>query len=121
MKNITRLLALLLVLSMVTVVFASCGKTISGKYQHDLRTVGTGVVTTYEFTGNKYKKTVETYALGTLTTSDVTEGTYEITETESGALQISFTEKDAESATTPVAFEETDDGIKIGLLSLKKV
>ena len=121
MKNITKALALLLVLSMVAVVFASCGKTISGKYQLDVRVANSGAVTTYEFNGSKYKMTVETYALGSLLSTTVTEGTYEITETESGDLQISFTEKDSDSASIPVAFEKTDDGVKIGLLTFTKV
>ena len=122
MKNITKVLALVLVLSMVCVVFASCGKTISGKYQLDARAGGLGgAVTTYNFSGNKYTLTVETYVLGSVTSTETTEGTYEITENESGTLQITFTEKGAESASKPVVFEEGEDTIKIGLLTFKKV
>ena len=120
MKNMTKVLALVLVLSMACMIFASCGKTISGTYQLDVRVVGSGAVTTYKFSGNKYTCTVETYVLSSLTSTDVTEGTYEITETESGGYQISFTEKDAESASTPVAFEEGENTIKIGLLTFTK-
>ena len=120
MKKITKVLALVLVLSMVCVIFASCGKTISGKYQLDVRVAGTGAVTTYEFSGSKYTCTVETYLLGSLTNTETSEGTYEIVETESGTLQISFTKKGAESASTPVAFEEGENTIKIGILTYTK-
>ena len=47
MKNLTKILALVLALSMVCVIFAACGKTISGTYQSDVRVVGTGAVSSY--------------------------------------------------------------------------
>ena len=121
MKNITKILSLVLVLSMVCIVFASCGKTISGTYQLDATagdSLKSGVVTTLKFSGSKVTKTVETYALGKVVTTDTDEGTYEITETASGSLQISFTYGEAEP-TDPVAFEEKDDSIVIGLLTYK--
>ena len=125
MKNITKILALVLVLSMVCVVFASCGKTISGTYTLDATAeafdLKTGAVTTYKFSGNMYTCPVETYlASKEPQTTETTEGTYEITEDDDGKLQISFTKKGSDDASTPVFFEQKDESITIGLLTFTK-
>ena len=70
MKKTVRVLALVMALTMVLFVFASCGKKLSGKYAAEV--LGTGA--TYEFKGSKVTITVK--ALGA--TAATLEGTYKI-------------------------------------------
>ena len=112
MKKTIRVLALVMALTMVLFVFASCGKKLSGKYSAEL--LGTGA--TYEFKGSKVTITVK--ALGA--TAATFEGTYKIADD-----QITFTfesdDKDAEKYSGTFDFEEKEDSIKIGLVEYKKV
>ena len=112
MKKTIRVLALVMALTMVLFVFASCGKKLSGKYSAEL--LGTGA--TYEFKGSKVTITVK--ALGA--TAATLEGTYKIADD-----QITFTfesdDKDAEKYSGTFDFEEKEDSIKIGLVEYKKV
>ena len=125
MKKLSKVLALVLAMSMICIIFASCGKTISGTYQLDATgSIGgalkSGIVTTFKFSGSKVTKTVETYVAGAVTSTDTETGTYEITEAASGTLQISFTWGESEP-TSPVVFEEKDGSIVIGILTYKAV
>lgn len=122
MKNITKILALVLVLSMVCIVFASCGKTLSGTYKAELGSTSlVGGETVYTFSGKKVTISVTAGALGFEKTTEF-EGTYEITEEDDGDMKITFTfeDKDAEKYNQTATFEETEDGIKIGLIEYKK-
>ena len=124
MKNVTKAIALILVLSMVCVIFASCGKKLSGTYRNDstkdVPFVGkTGTVETYKFSGHEYTYTVETYIAGACDTVTET-GTYEIIETDSGSLQILLTKEGADD-TQSYVFEESDGSIKIRNTTYKVV
>ena len=123
MKKTAKILALVLAVSMLCIVFASCGKTISGTYKFDATVLDSGVVTTYKFSGSKVSLTVDTKVLGNVTSSDTFEGKYEIAEAESGDLQITFTfeDSDAEKYNLTQTFEEGDGTIKIGLVTYTKV
>jgi uncharacterized lipoprotein YehR (DUF1307 family) len=111
MKKTIRVLALVMALSMVLVVFAACGKTISGTYSAEL--LGTGA--TYEFKGNKV--TVTYKALGQV--GFEAEGTYKIKDD-----KITFTfesdDKDAKDYNGTFDFEEGEDYIKIGVIKYTK-
>ena len=111
MKKTIRVLALVMALSMVLVVFAACGKTISGTYAAEV--LGTGA--TYEFKGSKV--TVTYKALGVV--GFEAEGTYKIKDD-----KITFTfesdDEDAKDYNGTFDFEEGDDYIKIGIVKYTK-
>ena len=123
MKKMTKALALVLVLSMVCIIFASCGKTLSGTYKLDATVVGSGAVTTYTFSGSKVTLTIETKVLGNVTSTDTFEGKYEISEKDSGDLQITFTFEgdNAEKHNVTSDLVINEDSIKIGILTFKVV
>lgn len=115
MKKITKVLALVLALSMLCIVFASCGTTLSGTYTKD----GLLADTTYKFSGDKVTLSVGSVSLN---------GTYEITKNDDGNQVITFEFEDSDLLSTIVSFgngaevpfEKTDDGIKIGGIEYKK-
>jgi len=113
MKNITKILALVLVLSMVCVVFASCGTTLSGTYKNN-GLFGLGD-SSYKFSGNKVTYTLEGASV---------EGTYKITKNDDGDQVIIFDFDDDSIASlideVELSFEKTDDGIKISGTEYKK-
>lgn len=102
--------AMLVIVMMVSLV--ACGTKLSGTYETD-SVLGSYV--SYTFSGSKV--TITTYALGTKVTS--VEGTYKI-----DGNEITFTyAEDAETGdalTGTQTFEKTEDGIKIGILTLTK-
>ena len=119
MKKSVRILAVVMVLLMVTLVFASCGKTLKGKYASEF--MGTG--STLEFSG---KNITITYKLAGAELASV-EGTYEIKDNDEGKTVIVFTfgDDDASKYSGEFDFSEgTEDGksyIKIGGVQYKKV
>ncbi len=116
MKKSVRIIAVAMAILMVTLVLASCGKTLSGTYTKQ----GLLANTTLEFSGKKVTITVGSVSA---------EGTYEI---EDDKITITFPEDDddtmLEAAIKSVineiagtkSFEKTDDGIKIGGVEYKK-
>lgn len=100
----------LIVVMMLSLV--ACGSKLSGTYKTDSLA---GSYVSYTFSGSKV--TFTTYVLGTKAIE--TTGTYKI-----DGNEITFTwdngeeSKDALSGTQ--TYEKTEDGIKIGILSLKK-
>ena len=101
MKKFAKVLALVLVLSMVCVAFASCATKLSGTYKNTLGG-------TYEFSGSKV-----TYK----TLLGSSEGTYEITKNDDGKQVIIFNFEESLAGLVngqEIPFEKTDDGIKIG-------
>lgn len=112
MKKSIRVLALVMALTMVLFVFASCGKKLSGKYSAEVL----GTSATYEFKGSKVTITVK--ALGSSVLE--VEGTYKIDDD-----KITFTfesdDEDADKYNGTFDFEEKEDSIKIGLVEYKKV
>ena len=112
MKKSIRVLALVMALTMVLFVFASCGKTLSGKYSAEV--LGSGA--TYEFKGSKVTITVKLLGASILEA----EGTYKIADD-----KITFTfesdDEDAAEYNGTFDFEEKEDSIKIGIFEYKKV
>jgi hypothetical protein len=83
MKKSIRILAVVMALLMVTLVFASCGKTIKGTYEAEVDVVILKYAAPYEFSGSKVTVTKVTKTL--LGSDTVTlEGTYKITEADGG-------------------------------------
>lgn len=106
MKNIVKILALVLVLSMVTVVFASCGNTLSGTYKND-GLLGLGD-SSLKFSGKKVTYTLE---------GESVEGKYEIKKNDEGKQVIVFDFEDDSIASLldeqELPFEKIEGGIKI--------
>ena len=79
MKKSIRILAVVMALLMVTLVFASCGKTLKGAYKAEIGLGGlAGYTAVYEFSGKKVEITKTATLLGQSNTTTL-EGTYEIT------------------------------------------
>ncbi len=111
MKKSVRIVAVVMALLMVTLVFASCGKTLKGTYSAEA--FGTGA--SYEFSGKNV--TVTYKALGNVLYE--IEGTYKIEDD-----KITFTfENDDENAkdySGTFDFEEGENYIKIGIVKYTK-
>ena len=105
MKKSVRILAVAMVAVMLCLTLASCGKTLSGKYEATV--LGSGVE--LEFDGKKVTYTAK--ILGAEAAS--VEGTYEIKDDE---ITLSFEgdDEDADELEGTFDFEEGDDYIKIG-------
>jgi len=120
-KIISAILVCVLLLGCVCTL-ASCGKTLSGKYELVITKDNT---VTYEFSFNKYTKTTKTGVLG-YAKEDVVEGTYKIEEVEENEFEITFTwEGDGEEKSETVSFTEGEENgekyIKLGGLTFVKV
>ena len=122
MKKSIRILAVVLAMLMVSFVFASCGKTISGTYEAEVDIKIMKYTATYEFSGSKVNVTKKTTTiLGTVDTVEFA-GTYEIAKNDDGTMEITFefeTEDDQIKSGT-FAFEEGEDYIKIGVIQYNK-
>ena len=106
MKNIfVKAIAIVLVISTLACVFASCGKTISGTYSAEV--AGTGAV--FEFKGSKVSITLKVLGFS----GDAVEGKYEINDD-----KITFTfesdDSDVKKYNGEFSFEKGDGYIKIG-------
>ena len=119
MKRIISTILVCALLLGCVLTLASCGKTLSGKYELDA-VVGSK---TYEFS---MSKVVITYELLGKETS--VEGKYKIAENDKGDLEITFTFEDEDAAKDyagTFSFVEGKEGdteyIKIGGLKYKKV
>jgi len=122
MKKSIRILAVVLALMMVTVVFASCAKTIKGAYSAEVDVVVLKYTATYEFSGKNVTVTkVVNPLLGESKTYTI-EGTYEIIENDDDTMDIKFefkTEDDHIKSGT-FDFEQGEDYIKIGIVTYQK-
>ena len=123
MKKSIRIMAVVMALLMVTLVFASCGKTLKGTYKAEVGIGGlAGYTTTYTFSGKKVEIAKTTTLLGNSNTTTLN-GTYEITEKDDGTMEITITletsDDDIKSGT--YTFEQGEDYIKIGLVKYDKV
>jgi len=113
MKKSVRILALVMALLMVTFVFASCGKTLKGKYSADF--LGTG--TTLEFEGKNVRLAITVTLIGEVA---AIEGTYSIKDDKISFDFVDDDEIENEKAkevlakfSEPVSFEEGDGYIKV--------
>ena len=119
MRKVVRIMAVVMVVLMVTLVLAACGKTLSGTYSAE--TFGTGK--TFEFSGNKVSVTYKVVGFN----SDPIEGTYEIKDDK---ITFDFVdESDVENDDLKsflsglqgsLDFEEGDGYIKIGGVKYEK-
>ncbi|MBQ8345330.1 MAG: hypothetical protein IJY42_03580 [Clostridia bacterium] len=116
MKKTLRIVALAMVAVMLCLCLASCGKKLSGTYENDATALGTGVVTTYEFSGSKVTLTVTTKLAGAKTGEVVLEGTYTIEDDEI-TFEFEGDEEDAEKYSTTYDFKEDEDSITIGVVT----
>ena len=108
MKKSIRILAVVLALMMVTVVFASCAKTIKGTYSAEVDVVVLKYTATYEFSGKNVTVTkVVNPLLGEAKTYTI-EGTYEIIENDDDTMDIKF------------EFKTEDDHIKSGTFDFEQ-
>ena len=110
------LFAVVMALLMVSLIFASCGNTLSGKYSHTEGTI-IKTTTTYEFKG---KNVTITSTMGDKELFNL-EGTYEIKDdkiafdfTGADETDDSLLEGVLDGLTEQVAFEKGDGYIKIG-------
>ena len=121
-KTMTKLAAFVLAMLMMTCIFASCAKTLSGSYEAELSLLGQGVNVTYTFAGSKVTVTSKVTILGTVNTEEI-KGTYEITENADGSLEITF-DFEEETATLrdgTYTFSEEENSIKIAGVPYNKV
>ena len=122
MKKSIRILAVVLALMMVTVVFASCAKTIKGAYSAEVDVVVLKYTATYEFSGKNVTVTkVVNPLLGESKTYTI-EGTYEIIENDDDTMDIKFEFKteDDDIKSGTFDFEQGEDYIKIGIVTYQK-
>ena len=121
-KTMTKLAAFVLAMLMMTCIFASCAKTLSGSYEAELSLLGQGVNVTYTFSGSKVTVTSKVTILGTVNTEEI-KGTYEIAENADGSLEITF-DFEEETATFrdgTYTFSEEEGAIKIAGVPYNKV
>ena len=112
MKRSIRFVAIAMALLMLCVALTACGKKLSGEYTSDKGILGE---TTYKFSGSKVEISYKSI-LGTVHTVN---GTYEINDDEI-TITLDDGDEDSEDLGGTFAFEETDDGIKIGMIEYKK-
>ncbi|MBR3878688.1 MAG: hypothetical protein IKJ24_01065 [Clostridia bacterium] len=117
-KSIIKVMAFTLLAVVVCMALVSCGKTLSGEYGAEMN-LGIGQIEViYSFKGSKVEATVKSTNILGQVESKTVEGKYEINENE-----ITFTWDDEAEGVEggTFTFEETENGIKIGLVEYKKV
>jgi len=115
MKKSVRILAVVMVIALLCVSMVACGKKLSGEYYFGDKEF-TKSYTTYEFSGSKVEVTKTVTLLGTKNSTTIN-GEYEIKDDE---ITLSFETSDDDIKSGTFAFEETENGIKIGLVEYKK-
>ena len=117
MKRSVKILALAMAALMLCLSLVACGKKLSGEYELDATILGTGAVTTYAFSGSKVTITLETKAGGIVTKTIELNGKYAI---DGDKITFEFEGEDAKTYSGEFDFEETEKGIKIGIVEYKK-
>lgn len=113
MKNIVKVVAVVMAIAIVACVLASCGKLLTGTYKSD-SLVGSYVQ--YTFSVNKV--VIDTFLLGTLATS--TEATYKIAD---GKITFTYTETGDGTTSkreSTESFSQDGDTITIGGVTYTK-
>ena len=124
MKKSVRLLALAMVAVMLCMALASCGKTLSGKYKGEIDIAIASYEVVYEFKGNNVTVTRQLKSILGNADPVVIEGTYEITETAGGDLEITFEYEKSDDEVVKGGtfdFEEGEDYIKINRIKYSVV
>ena len=125
MAKITRVIALALVVALVCLTLASCGKTLKGTYSAELDVALASVKVSYTFKGSNVTLTVTGSTILTGSSTQEYDGKYEITEAEDGTMSITFEFEDNNDDTkkyggTQRFSEDKDAGtIKIGAFTYK--
>ena len=121
-KTVFKLAAIMLAVVMMSCMFASCAKTISGSYQTDATFLGQGMNVTYTFSGGKFEATSKVTLLGTVN-SETVNGTYEIIEFDDGSMEIKldFEEESAAFHNGTYTFDQGEDYIKIAGIKYSKL
>lgn len=110
-RSCVKIVALILVSIMMVGMLTACAKTLSGTYKTD---AVLGTYASYTFSGSKV--TFKSYLAGNEVAS--VSGKYEI---DGDSITFTWDSSDTGDALTGTkTFEETEDGIKIGILTLKK-
>ena len=122
MKKSIRILAVVMALMMVTVVFASCAKTIKGTYSAEVDIAVLKYTATYEFSGKNVTVTKVVNPLVGESKTYTIEGTYEIIENDDDTMDIKFEFKteDEHIKSGTFDFEQGEDYIKIGIVKYNK-
>jgi uncharacterized lipoprotein YehR (DUF1307 family) len=116
MKKYVKVLAFALVAVMLCVSLVSCGKKLLGDYEASVGGDLLGYTATYAFSGSKVTVTKEATVLGSKKEFTF-EGKYEIKD---DTITFTFETEDDDIKSGSFAFEETDKGIKIGLVEYEK-
>lgn len=120
MKKSIRFIALALAVLSVMLVFASCGKKLSGTYTGKADLFGlAGASVTYKFSGKKVTITSTASILGQEKTETKT-AKYAITEKDDGTMSITFTYDDGKSDTQIFKENKENKTITIGIVTLTK-
>ena len=121
-KTFLKLAAFMLAAVMMSCMFVSCAKKISGTYEADITLLGQGMTVTYTFSGSKFEATNEISILGQGKTNSVS-GTYEIIEYDDGSMEIKldFEEETTEFQNGTYSFEDGESYIKIGGVKYTKI
>ena len=122
-KSVLKIVALLMIAIIACTALASCGKKLSGSYKGEINVLVASYEVVYDFSGNKVTVTHQVKSLlGNADPVEV-EGTYKITETAGGDLEIAFEfeKEDDVVKSAKYDFEEGEDYIKINKIKYTKV
>ena len=122
-KNITKVLALTLILSLMVCVFVGCARQVpSGTYQSELSLAGQSYKFSYTIQGSKVTAETKLTLFGTVNSKSVS-GTYEITENADGTMEITlnFEEETDVLKNGTFTYEEGENYIKLAGVQYNKV
>ena len=122
-KSVLKLVAVLMIAIIACAALTSCSKKISGSYKGEINILVASYEVVYDFSGSKVTVTHQVKSLlGNADPVEV-EGTYEITETADGDLEIAFEfeKEDDVVKSAKYDFEEGEDYIKINKIKYTKV
>jgi len=116
-KSIIKVIALTLMAAMVCVALVSCGKMLSGEYEAEVDAGVAKYSVTYKFSGSKVEVDAKATVFGKVV-SESAQGKYEIKD---GEITLTFDEETSLFKNGTFTFEETEKGVKIGMVEYKKV
>ena len=116
-KSIIKVFALTLLAVVICVALVSCGKTLSGEYAAEIDVEIAKYTVTYKFSGSKVEVEAKATVFGQVLKENA-EGKYEIKD---GEITLTFDEETSLFKSGTFTFEQTDKGVKIGMVEYKKV